>query len=62
MSKRFFLVKYNRPFVQLIENRASELDMTIPVYFKYLAIKDIYDLEIMKTTNEIHNDNEYFIE
>lgn len=59
MFKKFFLVKCNRTLVQLIENRASELSLTIPEYFKYSAIKDIENVEIMKTSIEIRKDNEY---
>lgn len=59
MFKKFFLVKCNRTLGQLVENRASELGMTIPEYFKYLAIKDIEDTEMKKTTNEIRKDSEY---
>lgn len=59
MFKKFFLIKCSCTLVQQLETRASELGLTIPEYFKYLAIKDVENKEIMKTKNEIRKDGKY---
>lgn len=58
MFKKFFLVKCNRTLARMIENRASELGLTIPEYLKYLTINDIENVEMKKSTNEICKDGE----